>query len=217
MPKSLHTLLALAFITLPFLFLGFIWEQLPDSVPVHFDDNFKADRFAPKSELWITTGILQGISLMLFVLLSNLKHVDPKHLKGGSNPQVFENVSLGLALFMALLNTFIIYSAYNAAQTHLVFVLIGALFAWLGFMFTRVIPNYFIGIRLPWTLENDVNWRKTHQLGGKIWLVGGIAIAIGSIIIQNDIFFPVFMTLLTVMILIPVFYSYRLFKQGNPE
>jgi uncharacterized membrane protein len=217
MPKSLHTLLALAFISLPFLFLAFIWDTLPETVPVHFDDNFKADRFAPKSELWVTTGILQGISLMLFVLLSNLKHVDPKHLKGVTNLQVFEHVSLGLTLFMAILNVFIIYTAYNSFQSYLIFMLLGTLFAWLGFMFTRMTPNYFIGIRLPWTLDSDINWRKTHKLGGKIWIIGGLTMALGSLIIQNDAFFPIFMTILAVMIGIPTVYSYRLFKKGNPE
>lgn len=217
MSKSTNHIVALVFISLPFIYLATIWNMLPETVPVHFDSNMQADRFAPKSELWVTTGILQGISLLLYVLLSNLKHVDPKHLKGVSSPRTIENMALGLALFMSILNVFILYTAYNSFQSYLIFVLIGALFAWLGFMFRRITPNYFIGIRLPWTLENDVNWHKTHQLGGKVWLIGGMLMIAGSLIIPGEAFFPVFMSLLAIMILIPSVYSYRLFKKGNPE
>ena len=217
MSKSTNHIVALVFISLPFIYLATIWNMLPETVPVHFDSNMQADRFAPKSELWVTTGILQGISLLLYVLLSNLKHVDPKHLKGVSSPRTIENMALGLALFMSILNVFILYTAYNSFQSYLIFVLIGALFAWLGFMFRRITPNYFIGIRLPWTLENDVNWHKTHQLGGKVWLIGGILMAVGSLVVSGEVFFPIFITLLAMMIIIPIVYSYRLFKKGNPE
>jgi uncharacterized membrane protein len=39
----------------------------------------------------------------------------------------------------------------------------------------RVRPNYFVGIRTPWTLESDEVWRATHRLLGRIWVFGALA------------------------------------------
>ena len=32
-------------------------------------------------------------------------------------------------------------------------------------------PNYFVGMRLPWTLESEANWRSTHQFASRavVW------------------------------------------------
>src|SRR6476620_5391493 len=51
-------------------------------------------------------------------------------------------------------------------------------FALMGNYLRTVRSNFFVGIRTPWTLSNDVVWRKTHELGGKIWFYSGIFLAV---------------------------------------
>ena len=34
--------------------------------------------------------------------------------------------------------------------------------------------NHTVGIRLPWTLQSEDNWHKTHRLAGKLWVLGGL-------------------------------------------
>ena len=34
--------------------------------------------------------------------------------------------------------------------------------------------NHTVGIRLPWTLQSEDNWHKTHRLVGKLWVLGGL-------------------------------------------
>ncbi len=46
------------------------------------------------------------------------------------------------------------------------------LFAILGNYLTALPPNYFIGFRTPWTLENADTWRATHRLGGRLMFFG---------------------------------------------
>ena len=54
----------------------------------------------------------------------------------------------------------------------------GLLIAVVGKYIYNIKPNYFAGIRLPWTLNNDENWRKTHLLGGKLIIGGGLLIVV---------------------------------------
>jgi uncharacterized membrane protein len=53
----------------------------------------------------------------------------------------------------------------------------GLFFILTGRLMLKAKRNYFIGIRTPWTLANDEVWRKTHQLGGKLFIISGILTA----------------------------------------
>ena len=73
-------------------------------------------------------------------------------------------------------------------------------------------PNYFVGFRTPWTLENEDNWRKTHQLVGKLWVPGGILITLAALLLPAKAGFIVFICMISVITIIPGIYSYRYFK-----
>jgi uncharacterized membrane protein len=115
---------------------------------------------------------------------------------------------------MAALNFVIIASSRGDIDIQRVmFPLMGLLFAFIGNYMNHIKPNYFAGIRLPWTLSSDENWRRTHQLAGKLWFAGGVLIAIAGLVLSSSVAFPFFIAALVIMVLIPVIYSYRLFKQ----
>jgi len=76
-------------------------------------------------------------------------------------------------------------------------------------------PNYFAGIRLPWTLNNDENWKRTHLLGGKLLFGGGLLIAVFCLFAPFMLSMITLFVVLSVVILITCVYSYRLYKKLN--
>lgn len=56
----------------------------------------------------------------------------------------------------------------------MIFPLIGLLFVFLGNVMYSLKPNYFAGIRVPWTLDSDDNWKATHRVAGIVWFAGGL-------------------------------------------
>src|SRR5205809_2888913 len=99
-----------------------------------------------------------------------------------------------------------------------VFVTMGLLFAFLGNNMYNIKPNYFAGLRLPWTLENEENWKKTHQLAGRLWFFGGLFFAALALFLSNEWAGYMGTAVLAILILIPVFYSYNLYKnQKNTQ
>ena len=78
-------------------------------------------------------------------------------------------------------------------------------------------PNYFVGIRVPWTLENEDNWRKTHRLGGKLWFAGGLIAAVFTIILPYQYAVAAFMVIIGIMVIIPIGYSYLYFKKHQQD
>ncbi|MDK6729488.1 SdpI family protein, partial [Aerococcus urinae] len=87
---------------------------------------------------------------------------------------------------------------------------LGVLFIAIGNYMPKTRRNYTVGIRLPWTLDNDDNWIKTHRLAGKIWVIGGLIIFFNSFV-QIAVTFVLVFTLI-IMIVVPMIYSYWLSK-----
>ena len=93
--------------------------------------------------------------------------------------------------------------------------LIGIAFAGLGWYMPKFRQNYFVGFKLPWTLENEDNWNETHKVAGKVWLIGGLFQAIASFTLSSKLGFICFITATAIMVIIPTIFSYRMFKNGN--
>jgi uncharacterized membrane protein len=161
-------------------------------------------------------GILSGVGLFTFFLLSNIKNIDPKKFKA-EDEGMFKKLALFLVAFMSLLGLLITFAstAPKLNITNLLLPLLGISFAIMGWYMPKIHQNYFAGIKLPWTLENVDNWNATHKLAGKVWIYGGIIQAIGTLILPSVAAFIVFIGSTFFMVIIPTVFSYRMFKRGN--
>ncbi len=212
--SSLINWLIILLAVMPLIYLAAIFKSLPGVVPVHFDINFKPDRYDDKNNLWMITGMLAAVSIFVYFLLLNLRRFDPKQ-RNAPPSATFKRLAVVIAIFISVFNFLILLSINNHIEIlkRLMLPLVGLLFAFLGNYMNNIKPNYFAGLRLPWTLSSDYNWRKTHQLASKIWFWGGLSAAILSLVIPAPYSFYIFFSFLFIMIIIPVFYSYKIFKQ----
>jgi uncharacterized membrane protein len=88
---------------------------------------------------------------------------------------------------------------------------LGVFFILTGMMMRKAKRNFFIGIRTPWTLANDVVWDKTHQLGGKLFIASGLLTA-ASIIYPPSVVWVLLVTAIGSAIISTV-YSYLVFRK----
>ncbi len=200
---------------LPIAYLFYVYNSLPETVPTHFGMDGKPNGWSSKASfICIIPGMLIGI----YTLFTVIPFIDPKGRITAMGKKYFM-FKLFLMLFMVALSFFMIQSAISkdGGNANMMFVMVGALFAFLGNYMQAVKPNYFIGIRTPWTLENEVVWRKTHALGGKLYFIAGLLIMILPFILTNTIFFPVFIGLAVTASVIPIIYSYIAFRQEKKK
>ncbi|MCP4882471.1 MAG: DUF1648 domain-containing protein [Flavobacteriales bacterium] len=193
-------------VLIPFIYLAYIWEKLPEKVALHWNIEGEVDRYGDKSELILIPILLP---LLIYVLFMIIPKIDPKdklkHM--GKKYNVLKTV---LTVFMSVLSMIIIYTALNESfyNPNYIFLMIGVLFAILGNYFKTIRANYFIGIKTPWTLENETVWKETHKLAGKIWFIGGLVIIFGSLILEKTANTVLFAITTVTITLIPVVYSY---------
>lgn len=62
----------------------------------------------------------------------------------------------------------------------MIIVGVGLFLLLLGNVLPRVRPNWFIGIRTPWTLSSDRAWEKTHRVGGYILSAAGLVVVVSA-------------------------------------
>jgi uncharacterized membrane protein len=201
-------------VLLPFIYLAMIYGQLPEEVPLHWNINGEIDRWGPKKQLWMIPFLLPCLSYLIFLVVP---YIDPKKKikKMGAK---YQQLKFIFVLFMTLLALLIIYATENQTELafiHLIIMLIGLFLALLGNYFQSLKPNYFIGVRTPWTLESEDNWAETHKLAGKLWFAGGILIILISLIFHHhqSVVSTLFFIILAILILVPIIYSYLLYKR----
>jgi uncharacterized membrane protein len=196
-----------AIILIPFVYLSLVWNELPERVPVHFNLQGEADGWAGKTAL---ISIVFFTTAAMNVLLLVIPNIDPKRkLEYMGNK--YTQLRFILVIFMVALSVFLVYNATNpdtTFQLNILLLLIGGLFVALGNYFQAIKPNYFIGIKTPWTLESEQVWRKTHRLGGRIWIAGGLVVIVLSVFPESGIRQALFLAVVAVMVLVPIIYSY---------
>lgn len=198
-------------VLLPFIYLAYLWNSLPEKVPIHWNYKGEIDDWGTKYAL---IGVLFLLPVFTYVLMLVIPKVDPKkriEFMGGK----YYQIKFVLVIFMSVLALYIIHSSNSQtlSSPSIVFVLIGFLFMALGNYFKVIKQNYFLGIKTPWTLESEEVWKLTHILAGKLWIVGGLLTVIFSLVLPENINFYIFMAITAIITIVPIVYSYLIFKK----
>lgn len=199
----------------PVAYLAFVWNNLPETISLHFDSRGNADRYGNRKELLVIVLFLFTLSVLVYYLFTNIYRIDPKKY-AVENKGRLQRIGFAVSVFMAAITTMIIYSGIQGnsrLDISLIAGGIGLLFAIIGNYMPNMKPNYFAGFRLPWTLENADNWKKTHALAGKLWFAGGLLLAVVCLLTPAKISFIIFISVIAIITAIPIIYSYRLHKK----
>lgn len=210
MNKIVKESVLLVFAAIPLVYLGSLWNSLPDQVPTHFSSD-GPNGWSDKTVLIFAPGL---ITLGIYLLLVVIPLIDPKKKVQQMGEKYF-TLKFMLTLFFCVLSCYVLYisKAGKMVVPNLMNALLGGLFAVLGNYFQTVRPNYFIGIRTPWTLEDEGIWKSTHKLGGKLWLAGGLLIVILSFLLNAHDMNIAMGCIVAVMVIVPVLHSYLAFQK----
>lgn len=215
--KKWFTFLALPVILAPVAYLWKKWPTIPDTVPVHYGLNGEADRMGSKSELLTMVLVLAGVSLLVLLILPRIYKIDPKK-SAAENKGRLSGIAFATMLLMSVITFIIVDNAGEAKinfESKWLVAALGAFWAVMGNYMYNIKPNWFAGIRLPWTLASEDNWRLTHRLAGKLWFAGGLLILILAFLLPTNLVLIAFMVIAALSVIIPSVYSYIMFARSK--
>ena len=194
----------------PMLWGLMIWSQLPNQIPIHFNAAGQANNFQSKA--------LAVFGLPVFLLLVHLFVIfmigrDPKN---HTMNEKMVKVIYWLIPIVSLIVSYLIYSkALGSTTNPSVFVsaLLGLIFLIMGNYMPKLKVNHTVGIRLPWTLQSEDNWHKTHRLAGKLWVLGGLILLLEAGL-QFALSYVLVLVILAI-VFIPMMYSYLLSRKNR--
>ncbi|MCU5379526.1 SdpI family protein [Bacillus cereus] len=176
MKKHLFPLLLIA---LTILAWCIAWPHLPGEVPSHWNLAGEVNGHMSKMGMMIFD---VAIMVFIYALVTVLPKIDPRYENYKKFPKALGRINGAILFFLFTINMMTLANAlgYNIPIGIVVNIMVGILFVVLGNYMQQCKPNFFIGIKTPWTLSSEEVWRKTHRLGSKIMMIGGIVIIISS-------------------------------------
>jgi uncharacterized membrane protein len=220
-PKQLNKWIDLSAIIiwlLPVAYLLFNYPALPDTVPMHFDGKGRADGFGSKqTHLAVMLG-MAAFNIAIYLLVRNIHRIDPKAIARLPH-KTYRNLAIAILIFLSALHVIITHATARGEFNidKLVFVLMGCFFSYLGWIMKDIEPNYFVGIRTPWTLEDPENWKATHRMASRYFLWGGLAVALASLLFGRPEVIYVCISGIFLIAVVPVAYSFQYFRKKRSK
>lgn len=201
---SKRTMLITSLVTVIPIIIGIIlYNKLPKELPIHFNGQWEPDGYLDKNI--VITAFPLG--LLILNLIAQLGIISDS--KKNSSPVVTKRIMTWIIPMVSILVLSLTY-VYGMGYTNWIQIILplamGVIFMMVGNYLPKCRQNRMMGIRLPWTLNNEEVWRKTHRIGGFTWVIGGALMIICSIVRFNYMILVIVEAIL--IILLPLIYSY---------
>lgn len=180
MIPRIHVYLIAGIILAGFLISAAAYSHLPNPVPVHWNIRGQADRYGSP---WMNILATPVVSLVLAVLCSLLPRFGPMKANFETFAKFYGRMIVALLAMLLCIHVVILLKSagYGVAIERVFPILIGVLLAILGNWMGKIRRNFYVGIRTPWTLANDVVWERTHRIGGHLMVAIGLASALAVV------------------------------------
>lgn len=205
------------FLLILIMFLSSIvlYSKLPEQMPIHWNIEGEVDSYS--SRFW-GAYLLPFTTLGMLLLLVFLPLIDPRKDNYPKFSRSYRAIKAIMVMFFAVLHFLVLAFALGYHFDIGKFAIIGTaiLFIVLGNYMPKVKHNYFVGVRVPWTLANEKVWKKTHRFAGKLFVISGIIILLG-LFLSNAIRYWLIIICVWLTSIASVIYSYLVYRQENQE
>lgn len=153
---------------------------LPEKVPLHWNMEGKPDNYGSKY-FYLFFG---SLGLLSYFLLGFVYRIDPYQEKIEKRLDTYlaiRNIISAFLSSLALLSIFAVWYQ-NMDFPRMLTIVIGVFLMVLGNYLPRMPHNYFSGVKTPWALNDEHNWRKTQRFGGYGFVLSGGIMVISGIL-----------------------------------
>lgn len=192
---------------IPIVYIILVWDRLPEQLPIHYNVQGEPDRYGPR---WIMPLLHIGLYLLLLILPRS----DPKRKNFAVFGATWYKLRLAIMVLLGYITLVTVTASMGYEINEIKWIQIGVflLFIIFGNYLSTIRPNWVVGIRLPWTLENEKVWRKTHAFAGRLWFWTGVVAIIALLVLPTSLVLPLLFTALMLIVVVPIVYAYLLYR-----
>ena len=189
----------------------YFYNNLPERVAMHWNFAGVVDGYGSGQAQAVA---LPMVAIGMYLLFLLLPYLDPKKERYEQFSKVYHIFKAIILALLAVIYFIIGLNGlgYNLPVGIIIPGLIGLLFIIIGNYLGKIKPNWFMGIRTPWTLSSEEVWNKTHRFGGKMFILAGL-LMMAETIMPNSWKLAVFIAMIVMLLFGTVGYSYIVFLQ----
>ena len=186
-----------------------LWDRFPATMAIHFGFTGQADGFAsvPFAVFVLPLCLLLGHWVCIFFTALD---------KGNKNRnQKLQKIVLWVIPLIGNLSCLGIYAlslGWKFSPVAWTMVPMGILFAVIGNYLPKTRMNATMGIKVWWAYTSEENWNATHRFAGKIWMAGGIVIALCALL-PHRLAVAVMLIGFLALIILPIRFSWQFYKK----
>ncbi|VVC04142.1 SdpI/YhfL protein family protein [Candidatus Burarchaeum australiense] len=199
-------------IVLVMIFMGaYFYPQLPARVPSHWDASGEVNGYSSRAVAVVSLPLIALLLYGFFLLIPRIevfrKNVESFYRTSGPG-----FVSVFMLFFLILyVATLLAGVGYQFSMNYVILPLLALLFGYIGIVLPTVKRNFFIGIRTPWTLASERVWKKTHEMGGKVFIGMAVLMLVAMLLPAHA--FWIMMILALFAVVWTFVYSYLEFRK----
>jgi uncharacterized membrane protein len=190
-----------------------VYPQLPERMPTHWSASGDVNGWS--NRLW-GAWLVPVIMALVWVVMRAIPHIDPRRANYAKFAGMYDALVILILSFMLVMHVIVLAAATGTPvrMDRIMMPLIGSFIAAIGFLIPRAAPNWFVGIRTPWTLTSDVSWEKTHKLGGPLFTAFGVLMIVAGFFAPEQAIW-VLVTAAVALVVFLFAYSYQVWKTDS--
>jgi len=185
-----------------------LWNRFPETMTIHWGFSGQPDGFASIPVAVFLPSLLMLLTHWFCVLVTSFD-------KGNQNRnRKIQTIVLWTIPVVCNISCFGLYALALGVEFSPVLwtmVPMGLLFVLIGIYMPKTKMNYTIGIKVAWAYTSEENWNSTHRFAGKVWVIGGILMALSGFL-PHLWAIGVMFGAIAVLCILPIVYSWRYYK-----
>jgi uncharacterized membrane protein len=210
-PSLKTEIVPLLFCAAAFVASYYFYQHFPERVITHWNFAGQPDGYGSRA---VAAFVIPTAAFAMYLFLLFLPWLDPKKDR-------YQEFARFYHLFRAVITIFFVATYFLTSLNNLGYalpiaifipIMIGILFIFIGNYMGKVRPNWFMGLRNPWTLSNEEIWNKSNRFAGKLFILGGLAMMLQSLVPINMRLGLLIATVIMIAV-VPNLYSFILFRR----
>lgn len=222
---------------IPLIITSVALQFLPSSVPMHYNFSGEIDRWGSKYEELIFPIIILIMTLFWHLLIAHYEKKatgttsDKERAEALSNAKLLKIVAISMAVMFFVMQCFSLYGSYTEAMTNATHasvdigkvscILMGILFIVLGNFMPKAKKNHTVGVRITWSMYNDITWMKSNRFGAVALIIAGLLTIVTTVFADSVTATFLLLGYVLAATVITLVYSYLVYveevKKGDGE